>query len=41
MHVSFPDPVSATGTEDERLTVYRRVRDDIRERLLPILAKRS
>jgi arsenate reductase len=40
IHVSFPDPVLASGTEDERLAVYRAVRDDIRERLVPEIAKR-
>jgi len=34
MHVSFPDPAGATGSEDEQLAVFRRVRDDIRGRLL-------
>ena len=33
LHWSFPDPSKATGTEEEQLAVYRRVRDAIRERL--------
>jgi arsenate reductase len=33
LHWSFPDPSAATGTEDEQLAVYRRVRDDIRARI--------
>ena len=41
IHMSFPDPVLATGTEDERLAVYRAVRDDILARLLPELAMRG
>lgn len=32
-HWSFPDPSKATGTDDEQLEVYRRVRDAIRARL--------
>ena len=40
-HVSFFDPALATGTEEERLAAFRRVRDDIRTRLLPILQMRS
>jgi arsenate reductase len=32
-HWSFPDPSQATGSEDEQLAVYRRVRDAIRERI--------
>jgi arsenate reductase len=34
-HVSFDDPAAAAGTEEERMTVFRRVRDEIRDRLLP------
>ena len=34
IHISFPDPAEAAGSEDERLAVYRAVRDDIRARLL-------
>jgi arsenate reductase len=33
LHWSFPDPSRATGTEEERLAVFRRVRDQIEERL--------
>ena len=29
-HWPFPDPAHATGTEEERLAVFRQVRDDIR-----------
>ncbi len=41
IHASFPDPVLALGSEEERLAVYRAVRDDIRARLLPKLARRA
>lgn len=37
LHVSFDDPAGATGSEEERLQVFRRVRDEIRERLVPRL----
>jgi len=40
IHVSFPDPAAATGTEDERLPVFRQVRDDIRHRLLEAVEAR-
>ncbi len=30
LHWSFEDPAKATGSEDEQLAVYRRVRDEIR-----------
>lgn len=33
LHWSFPDPSQAAGTDDERLAVFRRVRDEIRTRL--------
>ena len=33
IHWSFPDPSAATGSEEERLAVFRRVRDDIEARL--------
>ena len=29
IHASFPDPSTATGTEEERLAVFRAVRDEI------------
>ncbi len=38
MHISFPDPATAQGSVEERLAVFRAVRDDIRTRLLPVLA---
>ena len=35
LHVSFFDPAQAEGSDDERMVVFRRVRDEIRDRLLP------
>ena len=32
-HWSFPDPSKATGSEEEQLAVYRRVRDAIQQRI--------
>ncbi len=32
-HWGFPDPSATTGTEDERLAVFRRVRDAIAARI--------
>ena len=29
-HIGFPDPAKATGTDNEKLSVFRKVRDDIR-----------
>ena len=33
LHWSFEDPSQATGTEEERLRLFRKVRDEIRERI--------
>ena len=33
LHWSFDDPSAATGTDEERLAVYRRVRDEIGARI--------
>jgi arsenate reductase len=32
-HWSFPDPSQATGSDEERLAIYRQVRDAIRTRI--------
>jgi arsenate reductase len=40
LHVSFPDPALATGSDEERLAVFRTVRDDIRVRLVALLSAR-
>ncbi len=40
IHVGFPDPAQAEGSEEGRLEVFRRVRDEILNRLLPEVAKR-
>ena len=34
IHWSFDDPAAVEGSEGERLSVFRRVRDEIRERLM-------
>ncbi|RME78158.1 MAG: arsenate reductase ArsC [Chloroflexi bacterium] len=36
-HIGFPDPAKATGSEAERLAVFRQVRDDIRRQVLAFL----
>lgn len=40
MHLGFPDPARATGTEEEILTEFRRVRDDLRAQLIPLLREK-
>jgi arsenate reductase len=38
LHIGFGDPATATGSKAERLAVFRRVRDEIREAVLQVLA---
>jgi arsenate reductase len=40
-HISFPDPARATGTLDEQLAAFRRVRDDLRTQILGFLEKEA
>lgn len=37
LHWSFDDPAGATGTQEERMAVFRRVRDKIRARIQKFL----
>src|SRR5436190_17258427 len=32
VHIGFPDPAAASGTDEEKMLVFRKVRDDIRTR---------
>jgi arsenate reductase len=41
LHLSFFDPAAAEGSEDERMAVFRRVRDEIRDRLVPEIQARG
>jgi arsenate reductase len=41
VHLGFPDPVEASGTEEERLAVFRGVRDAIRSHVLSLLGDLS
>lgn len=38
VHLSFPDPAKATGSEEEVLAVFRQVRDDIAVRVSELLS---
>ena len=40
MHVGFPDPAKATGTEEEIMAAFRQVRDALREQLIPLLREK-
>lgn len=41
LHWSFPDPSKASGRRKDRLEVYRKVRDEIREKILEELLSRT
>ena len=41
LHWSVEDPAEATGTEEERLSVFRRVRDEIAERVRDFLGAQA
>ena len=40
-HVSFFDPAAAEGADEEKMAVFRRVRDEIRDRLVPEVRRRG
>lgn len=37
IHMGFPDPAKATGSEEEIRTAFRAVRDEMRRKLVPFL----
>lgn len=37
IHWSFQDPAEATGSEEERMKVFRKVRDEIKEHILSFI----
>ena len=39
MHLGFPDPAKAVGSDQEVMAVFRRVRDDIAAGVIPLLAE--
>jgi arsenate reductase len=41
LHWSFQDPAAAQGTEEQRLAVFRRVRDQIEQRIREFLQQES
>ena len=40
-HWPLPDPAKASGTEDERMAVFRVTRDDVRHRVEELIARLS
>ena len=41
MHMGFPDPAAVTGTEEEKLSFFRKLRDQIREEVVDFLSKQG
>jgi arsenate reductase len=41
LHISFLDPAAVEGSDEEKMAVFRRVRDDIRDRLVPVVEARG
>jgi arsenate reductase len=41
VHLGFPDPAAATGSDQEKLTVFRSVRDDMLVRMIALLEKNA
>lgn len=41
LHWSLPDPSQATGSEEERLAAFRRVRDELRRRIEETFSARA
>ncbi len=39
-HIGFDDPAKATGTKDEMMREFRRVRDEMREKLTDFFTKK-
>ena len=37
IHMGFPDPAKATGTEADIMNEFRKVRDEIRQQMVPFL----
>ncbi|GAB4516418.1 MAG: arsenate reductase ArsC [Anaerolineae bacterium] len=37
VHIGFPDPAQATGSDEEVMAAFRSVRDDIAARIIPFL----
>jgi arsenate reductase (thioredoxin) len=37
VHIGFPDPAKVEGSDAEKMSVFRQVRDDIRARIVPYL----
>jgi arsenate reductase len=41
IHIGFPDPAKVQGSEEQKMMVFRQVRDDIQAQILPYLKTQS
>jgi arsenate reductase len=41
IHMGFPNPAAVSGTQEERLATFRKVRDQIREEMVSFLTKQG
>jgi len=41
IHIGFPDPAEATGSDQEKLIAFRKVRDQIRDQVVGFLARQE
>ncbi len=41
IHMGFADPARATGSDDDIMAAFRRVRDEMRQKLIPLLRKEA
>ena len=41
LHISFADPADAEGSDEERMAVFRAVRDAVHDRLVPEVMQRT
>ena len=39
VHMGFPDPAAAIGSEEEKMAAFRKIRDQIREQIVEFLSK--
>ncbi len=39
IHMGFPDPTATVGGEEEKITAFRKIRDQIREQIVEFLSK--
>jgi arsenate reductase len=41
LHMGFPDPAPASGTEEEIMAVFRQVRDALKAKLIPFIQEKA